>query len=125
MYGYTITHVDQTGRSIMLRWRGIFTNPAAAKRAQVGEEYESIMSIDGVAPIDIAGLEDRTVRRRALFYSEELSGPDGMHYFLLREQHHTDADVKAAKSDLRSRFDVTGITVLREHRLAPAKAAAS
>jgi hypothetical protein len=49
-----------------------------------------------------------------LFYKNEFSGPDGAHYYLLREAHHTDEDVKKAKGYLRKNFDVLSIQIIRE-----------
>lgn len=41
-------------------------------------------------------------------YDEQLAGPDGMWFCLIRERHHTDRDIKAAKSYLLCNRDVVG-----------------
>jgi hypothetical protein len=49
-----------------------------------------------------------------MFYRNEFTGPDGAHYFLLKEEHHTDDDIKKAKAYLRNNFDVLSIQIITE-----------
>ena len=49
-----------------------------------------------------------------LLYREDLHGPHGCAYILLREEHHTDEDVKRAKGWLKYHHDVVSITVVKE-----------
>lgn len=42
----------------------------------------------------------------AMFYNEELAGPDGMRYLLFKEPNQTPADLSNAKAFLRATQDV-------------------
>jgi hypothetical protein len=46
------------------------------------------------------------------FYRSDITGPDGAHFELLREEHHTSADIKAARNYLKQNFDVVSITMI-------------
>ncbi|TXG80311.1 MAG: hypothetical protein E6R13_08265 [Spirochaetes bacterium] len=49
-----------------------------------------------------------------MLYREDLAGPKGCAYQLLRESHHTDEDIKKAKAWLYYNHDVVSITIVRE-----------
>lgn len=49
-----------------------------------------------------------------MLYREDISGPRGMAYILLREEHHSDEDVKRARAWLYYHHDVVSITVVKE-----------
>ena len=49
-----------------------------------------------------------------LFYRESLTGPNGMHFELFKELHHTKKDVDNAKAYLRKNRDVASITIVSE-----------
>jgi len=49
-----------------------------------------------------------------VFYRSSITGPQGAHYELLREKHHTGGDTMRAKKYLRTNFDVVSISVVRE-----------
>lgn len=49
-----------------------------------------------------------------LFYRSWCSGPDGAHYELLKEEHHTTEDVQRARGYLRANFDVVSAHIIRE-----------
>ena len=61
-----------------------------------------------------AGVTGEHGEHEDMFYRFDLTGPDGAHYDLLREEHHTSEDVKRAKAYLRAHFDVVSIQVIRE-----------
>lgn len=69
------------------------------------------MTLKEFKPVNVTG---EYGEHEDMFYRFELSGPDGAHYELLREAHHTDDDVKNAKAYLRANFDVLSIHVIRE-----------
>lgn len=48
---------------------------------------------------------------QGIVYYEELSGPNGMDFFLFPSQKHTQKDVADTKRWLRSNRDVTGIII--------------
>jgi len=48
------------------------------------------------------------------FYRSSVTGPDGAHYELFREEQHTDEDIKRAKTYLRNNFDVVSIHLIKE-----------
>ena len=48
-----------------------------------------------------------------ILYLMELSCPDGAHYFLIQEKHHSHDDIMKAKSMARQKWDVTGFTVIK------------
>lgn len=52
-----------------------------------------------------------------MLYRSWVSGPDGAHYELLREEHHTDEDIRKAKQYLHNNFDVVGIHIVKETEL--------
>ncbi len=47
-------------------------------------------------------------------YNESITGPQGAHFSLLREKHHTEEHVKRAKAYIKINFDVVSITVYKE-----------
>lgn len=49
-----------------------------------------------------------------MLYREDLAGPNGCAYVLLREKHHTDEDVQRARQWLRYHHDVVSITIVKE-----------
>ena len=49
-----------------------------------------------------------------MLYNMDVTGPDGVHYQLLRELHHSDADVVIAKNYIRSNFDPVSIKIIKE-----------
>jgi hypothetical protein len=49
-----------------------------------------------------------------MFFRSYVDGPDGAHFELLREKHHTDVDVKRAKAWLRRNHDVVSIKLITE-----------
>lgn len=69
------------------------------------------MTLKEFKPIGVTG---ETGEHEDMFYRNEFSGPDGAHYELLREAHHTDDDVKRAKAYLRNNFDVLSIHIIHE-----------
>lgn len=68
------------------------------------------MTLKEFKPVGVTG----TGEIEDMFYKNEFSGPDGAHYYLLREEHHTDEDVKIAKAYLRNNFDVLSIQIIKE-----------
>lgn len=42
-----------------------------------------------------------------------LAGPGGAYFILIREPHHTDADIESAKNELRGSRDVVSLRVER------------
>jgi len=48
------------------------------------------------------------------FYRSFLTGPQGAHYELFREQHHTDDHLKQAKLYIRNNFDAVSIHTIKE-----------
>lgn len=52
--------------------------------------------------------------RTDFVYRSDVTGPQGARYELLREKHHTGADVARAKRYLRRNFDVVSINVIKE-----------
>jgi hypothetical protein len=47
-----------------------------------------------------------------MLYSEELAGPNGMAFFLYKEDFHTKEDIDKAKAYLRRNRDVVKIYIL-------------
>lgn len=60
-------------------------------------------------PTDTTGPELRDV-----LFRSHISGPNGAHYELLREPHHTDEDIETAKRFIRRNFDPVSIKVYVE-----------
>jgi hypothetical protein len=48
------------------------------------------------------------------FYACTVTGPEGAHYQLWRETHHTDQDILRAKLYLKSNFDPVSIIIIHE-----------
>lgn len=55
------------------------------------------------------GAEDKD-----MLFRSSITGPQGAHYELLKEEQHTDEDIKRAKSYLRNNFDVVSIHLIKE-----------
>ena len=68
------------------------------------------MTLKEFKPVGVTGEGEH----EDMFYSYDLTGPDGAHYNLLREEHHTTDDIKRAKEYLRKSFDVLSIHVIKE-----------
>lgn len=49
-----------------------------------------------------------------MLYREDIAGPKGCAYILLRESHHQDSDVKKARAWLHYHHDVVSITIVKE-----------
>lgn len=48
------------------------------------------------------------------FFRSSASGPNGAHYDILKEPHHTKEDMEKAKAFIRRNFDPVGITIITE-----------
>jgi hypothetical protein len=52
-----------------------------------------------------------------MFYASELAGPRGARFWLLKEQHHREEDIKVATRYLKRSFDVVGkIKIIKEKK---------
>jgi len=67
-------------------------------------------------PEGVAGDTNKDAKK-CLFYRSYVTGPQGARYELLREEHHTQEDVRQAKAWLRRNFDVVDIKIIRERNL--------
>jgi hypothetical protein len=52
-----------------------------------------------------------------MFYRSDVTGPQGAHYELLREAHHSEIDVKRAKAYLKNNFDTVSIKIIKEKEI--------
>lgn len=52
--------------------------------------------------------------KRFLLYSFDINGPDGAHYQIFKEPHHTKQDVQKAKNYIRQNFDPLSITIINQ-----------
>jgi hypothetical protein len=49
-----------------------------------------------------------------MLFRSYTTGPDGAHYELFKETHHTDEHIKKAKSYIRNNFDPVSIHLINE-----------
>lgn len=52
-----------------------------------------------------------------MLYRSFVEGPQGAKFELLKEEHHTRADIKRAEAHLRANFDVVSIWVKEESEI--------
>jgi hypothetical protein len=52
-----------------------------------------------------------------LLYASYITGPDGAHYTLVKEAHHTPSDVREAKAWIKSNLDPVSIQVVNEKNI--------
>jgi hypothetical protein len=52
-----------------------------------------------------------------LLYTSYITGPDGAHYTLVKEDHHTPSDVREAKAWIRANLDPVSIQVVNEKNI--------
>ena len=60
-------------------------------------------------PTDSTGPEDSD-----FLFRSNVTGPQGAHYYLLKEKHHTKKDLNKAMGYIRSNFDAVSIHVIKE-----------
>lgn len=49
-----------------------------------------------------------------MFFRFQVTGPQGAHYELLKEKHHTAEQIREAKGWLRRNYDVVSIHIINE-----------
>jgi len=71
--------------------------------------------IAGHAEYDGKDLKEwEAILDRIPFYKEYITGPEGAHFEIFKEQHHSPEDIKIAKNWLRNNMDVVSINVINE-----------
>jgi hypothetical protein len=65
------------------------------------------MTLAEFRPEDATGPEEKD-----FLFRSYITGPDGAHYQLLRESHHTHDDLMRARRHLRRNFDVVSIETI-------------
>lgn len=54
---------------------------------------------------------------KRMFYASELAGPEGARFWLFKEKHHREEDIKVATRYLKRSFDVVGrIKIIKEKK---------
>ena len=67
------------------------------------------MNVNEFKPTDSTGADNND-----LLFRSSHTGPQGARFELLKEKHHTDADVIKAEKYLRDNFDVVSIRIIAE-----------
>lgn len=77
-------------------------------------DYEIVMrefrpeGVTGNANVDMKG---------CLFYRSYITGPQGAHYELLKEENHDDEDIRIAKRYIKKNFDSVSVKIITEKEI--------
>jgi hypothetical protein len=68
------------------------------------------MTLREFSPSGVTGCGDE----KDMLFRSQVTGPQGVHYELLKEKHHTAEQIKEAKDWLRRNYDVVSIHIINE-----------
>ena len=79
------------------------------------------MTLKEFDPVGVTELpydcECDSLLNKKMFYASELAGPEGARFWLFKEKHHREEDIKVAIRYLKRSFDVVGrIKIIKEKK---------